>query len=100
MQRWGVQIMTDQHHPAVPGTKPAPVQSCWLCGIRLSASRMVPDGGSACRDLRWYCRDTWACTQRWTSHAARLATARQATAEPRTAPGAQAADAEARPVRV
>jgi hypothetical protein len=97
--------MTDQHHLAVSGRElavsgreEAPIRSCWLCGIRLSASRMVPDGGSACRDLRWYCRDTWACTQRWTSHAARLAAARQGTAESPKAPAAQAADVDARPV--
>jgi len=27
---------------------------------------MVPDGGSACADVRWYCRDMRACTGRWT----------------------------------
>jgi len=46
--------------------RPAAV-SCWLCGTRLNTDQMVPDGASACRDVRWYCEDTWACTQRWTS---------------------------------
>src|SRR5215471_7003303 len=41
--------------------------SCWLCGIRLHQIQMVPDGGSACADLRWYCQDTRACTECWTS---------------------------------
>jgi hypothetical protein len=50
--------------------EPAPVRSCWMCGIRLSADQMVADGGRACHDLRWYCRDTWACTERWTSRPA------------------------------
>ena len=40
---------------------------CWLCGIRLQQYQMVPDGGHACGDIRWYCRDTRACTERWTS---------------------------------
>ena len=42
------------------------IRSCWICGIRLPAERMVADGGSACADVRWYCRDMRACTQRWT----------------------------------
>jgi hypothetical protein len=93
--------MTDQHRPDRPGTEPAPVQSCWLCGIRLPTSQMVPDGGRACPDLRWYCRDTRACTQRWTSHAAKLAPVRPGKAEPPKTPDTQAADLDAaRPVPV
>ena len=52
---------------------PAPsatVRSCWICGIRLPAEQMVADGGSACADIRWYCRDMRGCTERWTSHPA------------------------------
>jgi len=52
---------------------PAPsaaVRSCWICGIRLPAEQMVADGGSACADVRWYCRDMRGCTERWTSHPA------------------------------
>jgi hypothetical protein len=45
----------------------ATVVPCWLCGIGLQHSQMVPDGGDACSDIRWYCRDTRACTERWTS---------------------------------
>jgi hypothetical protein len=37
-----------------------------MYGIRLPAALMVPDGGSACADVRWYCRDLRACTARWT----------------------------------
>ena len=45
-------------------------QACWLCGIQLPATSMVPDGGPACADVRWYCGDSLACTRRWTpSHA-------------------------------
>jgi hypothetical protein len=39
---------------------------CAMCGIELPAGAMVPDGGQACADVRWYCRDTHACTKRWT----------------------------------
>jgi hypothetical protein len=42
-------------------------ESCWLCGIRLRVDQLVPDGGSACSDVRWYCRDLTGCTQRWTA---------------------------------
>jgi hypothetical protein len=41
-------------------------QACWLCGTHLQATSMVPDGGSACADVHWYCADILACTQRWT----------------------------------
>src|SRR5690348_10949285 len=68
----GEQVMTDRQRPATLGEGPAPVRSCWMCGIRLPADQMMADGGSACPDLRWYCRDTWGCTRRWTSHSARL----------------------------
>jgi len=43
------------------------VVPCWLCGIHLQQNQMVPDGGTACGDVRWYCRDTRACTERWIS---------------------------------
>jgi hypothetical protein len=45
----------------------AGVVSCWLCGIRLHSSQMMPDGGNWCDDIRWYCRDAVACTGRWTT---------------------------------
>jgi hypothetical protein len=47
--------------------------SCWLCGVRLHSGQMVPDGGSACDDIRWYCRDAGACTDRWTTSRRTLA---------------------------
>ena len=43
------------------------VETCWMCGLRLPADQMVPDGGKACTDVRWYCQDTGSCTQRWTT---------------------------------
>jgi hypothetical protein len=44
----------------------AAVVSCWMCGNRLHHSQMMSDGGSACDDIRWYCQDAQACTERWT----------------------------------
>ena len=38
-----------------------------MCGIALPLALMVPDGGQACADIRWYCKDAMSCTQRWTS---------------------------------
>ena len=59
--------MTDGDYwtPALSG--PGVAESCWLCGIRLSVGKMMADGGSACADVRWYCLDTRACTERWTT---------------------------------
>jgi hypothetical protein len=45
----------------------AAVVSCWLCGIGLHKSQMIPDGEGACADVRWFCKDVRACTERWTS---------------------------------
>jgi hypothetical protein len=50
--------------------RPRPLESarCSLCGIELPKGLMMPDGGGACDDVRWYCRDTKSCTDRWTAH--------------------------------
>jgi hypothetical protein len=53
--------------PGSPLARRAAVVSCWLCGIRLHQNQMVPDGSSTSPDLRWYCGDTQACTERWVS---------------------------------
>ena len=50
--------------PSSPLARRTAVVSCWLCGIRLHQNQMVPDGGSACLDIRWYCKDIRACTDR------------------------------------
>src|SRR5689334_20651142 len=42
-------------------------EKCWLCGARLDIHMLVADGGSACTDVRWYCRNTRVCTDRWTA---------------------------------
>ncbi len=47
---------------------PGPVsrsESCWLCGLTTNTYQLVADGGDACATVRWYCRDTRACTERW-----------------------------------
>lgn len=48
----------------LPPRRPA-VVSCWMCGIHLHQNQMVADGGSACDDIRWYCKDARACSERW-----------------------------------
>ena len=40
---------------------------CALCGSALPTGLMVPDGGQACADIRWYCKDVTSCTERWTA---------------------------------
>jgi hypothetical protein len=91
--------MTGQLRSIAYWAEQANAKSCWMCGIRLPADQMVADGGGACPDLRWYCRDTWACTERWTSRSASSAAGGEGTAETLETPGEQAAGAEAvRPV--
>jgi hypothetical protein len=59
--------MTAEQYGLVPAPRDAvAVTTCWMCGIRASASQMVADGSSACSDLRWYCLDVRSCTERWT----------------------------------
>lgn len=57
--------MTGPRQPDLARQRHDRVERCWLCGIRLPAAQLVPDGGSACADVRWYCRDLRACTGRW-----------------------------------
>ena len=38
-----------------------------LCGMAFPLDLMVPDGGQACADIRWYCKDAKSCTERWTA---------------------------------
>jgi len=47
--------------------RPLAVASCSLCGIALPLGLLVPDGGQACADIRWYCKDARSCTERWTT---------------------------------
>jgi hypothetical protein len=47
--------------------RPLDVAQCSLCGIALPLGLLVPDGGEACADVRWYCKDAKSCTERWTT---------------------------------
>ena len=47
--------------------RPLDVAQCAMCGIALPLGLLVPDGGSACADVRWYCKDARSCTERWTT---------------------------------
>ena len=89
------QAVTDRQRRVQYVAEQANAKRCWLCGIRLPADQMVADGGSACPDLRWYCRDVWACTERWTWRLARPAATGEGTAETTATPAAEATDTEA-----
>jgi hypothetical protein len=62
--------MADYELPALARPQPA-AERCWMCGVRLPVTQMLADGGSACRNLRWYCLNVRECTGRWTTRAAR-----------------------------
>jgi hypothetical protein len=97
----GEQAVTDRPRPTPYWEPTASAKSCWMCGIRLPDAEMVADGGNACPDLRWYCQDTRACTERWTSRTTRPAAIREDAAGTRATPGGQARRADAdRPVPV
>ena len=49
------------------GVRPLQIAECSLCGITRPLGLLVPDGGSACADIRWYCKDAKSCTERWTA---------------------------------
>ena len=51
--------------------RPLEAAQCALCGIASPLGLLVPDGGGACADIRWYCKDTKSCTERWTARARR-----------------------------
>ena len=48
-------------------TRPLEAAQCSMCGIELPLALLVPDGGQACADIRWYCKDVKSCTERWTT---------------------------------
>lgn len=80
---WGAPVVRRGSERERERERPRPLEAaqCSLCGIELPKGLLMPDGGIACTDIRWYCRDTRACTERWT---ARLPQGRAAL--PRTAP--------------
>jgi hypothetical protein len=75
--------MADQERLIPAQVGPTTIKSCWICGIRLPVERMIADGGSACADVRWYCRDMRACTERWTTHPSGAAEVQHGAAGPR-----------------
>ena len=78
------------------GLRPLQVAQCSLCGITRPLGLLVPDGGPACADVRWYCKDARSCTERWTS--ARASAREHAQAVPGAAvAGAVAGAGEAAP---
>jgi hypothetical protein len=46
--------------------RPLEVAECSMCGVERPLGLLVPDGGAACTDVRWYCKDVKSCTERWT----------------------------------
>ena len=65
-----------------PGAGEAGIECCWMCGIHLPVGLLVADGAGACEDVRWYCRDTSACTERWTSRSMLPGAAHDSAATP------------------
>jgi hypothetical protein len=43
------------------------VAQCSMCGTALPLGLLVADGGQACANIRWYCKDAKSCTERWTT---------------------------------
>ncbi|HEY6315208.1 MAG TPA: hypothetical protein VIY52_31000 [Streptosporangiaceae bacterium] len=62
--RWGE---ASRPAPRDDRTRTLASAQCSLCGIALPTGLMVPDGGQACTDIRWYCKDAQSCTERWTA---------------------------------
>ena len=84
--------------PAAPKRdqlRPLQAAQCSLCGIARPLGLLVPDGGQACADIRWYCKDAKSCTERWT--AAQLPRPAQVSAVPVTAATHPAAAASTAP---
>jgi hypothetical protein len=45
--------------------RPLEVAECSMCGVARPLGLLVPDGGSSCDGVRWYCKDVRSCTERW-----------------------------------
>jgi hypothetical protein len=80
---WGAPV-------ARPNERPRPLESarCSLCGIELPKGLMMPDGGRACADIRWYCKDAKSCTERWTARLSRDGRAERQDPDDPERPGA------------
>ena len=68
--RAGLRLAVADSAPAEQGDtrlRPLEVAECTMCGIERPLGLLVPDGGGACADVRWYCKDVKSCTERWTA---------------------------------
>jgi hypothetical protein len=66
----GLRLAPADSAPAEQGDnrlRPLEVAECCMCGIERPLGLLVPDGGGACTDIRWYCKDVRVCTERWTA---------------------------------
>jgi hypothetical protein len=70
--------------------RPLEVAECSMCGVARPLGLLVPDGGSACDAIRWYCKDVKSCTERWVA-------ARQSTPSRQPSPFARTLAAVAPP---
>jgi len=77
------------------GLRPLQVAQCSLCGITRPLGLLVPDGGQACADIRWYCKDARSCTERWTTAHPRARTHTPEVPGPVLADAGEAAPEEA-----
>jgi hypothetical protein len=60
-------VLTERPEAAQRDLRPLEAAECAMCGIALPLAFLVPDGGRACADVRWYCKDARSCTERWTA---------------------------------
>jgi len=83
--------------PAAQADRPRPLEAaqCSLCGIMHPLGLLVPDGGPACADIRWYCKDARSCTERWTTAHPRARTHTPEVPGPVLADAGEAAPEEA-----
>ena len=80
--------------------RPLEAAQCSLCGIALPLALLVPDGGQACADIRWYCKDSISCTERWVAARRQPSAYVPATASPvLVAAPEPAADEAAKPAQ-
>jgi hypothetical protein len=66
----GLRLAAPDSVTAEPGEnrlRPLEVAECSMCGVERPLGLLVPDGGGACADVRWYCKDVKSCTERWTA---------------------------------
>ncbi len=60
-------VLAEPPAAAQQGIRPLEAAECAMCRVALPLALLVPDGGQACADIRWYCKDVRSCTGRWTA---------------------------------